>query len=291
MVNKQSANIVSIGSRLDRVKKAIAYLKGLQKISKNQDIVDDMKMNKSSLSQALNGNPKYLTDAFLERFAKQYSFSLNWLKSGEGELLDKGVSKIEDGDDQSELVELNEPNQDYKSGNVNQSRKSDVIIKDKFEDGQKGVPALPIRVQGGFTRHFSDPVFWKDLERVFIPGMPYDGDEYLWAEMEGDSMEYIDPNTGLAAGIPDRAWCIYQRVPQEYWRRGLRQFYVYLVITETRFTVKRILQDNDEEIVLSPDNDQYPQERVHLSEVQGIYIFKRKLDWNAPPPRKHEIKV
>jgi len=290
MVNKQITNVVGIEDRLDRIKKAIAYLKGGQRISKNQDIVDEMKINKSSLSQALNGNPKYLTDAFLERFAKQYSFSLNWLKGGEGDMLDKDEILAKNGD-QSDIDELNEPPQIYSSGNVNQSRKSDVIIRDKFDDNQKGVPALPIRVQGGFTRHYSDPVFWKDLERVFIPGMPYDGDEYLWAEMEGDSMEYIDPNTGLAAGIPDRAWCIYQRVPQEFWRRGLRQFYVYLVITETRFTVKRILQDNDEEIVLSPDNEDYPQERVHLSEVQGIYIFKRKLDWNAPPPRKHEIKV
>lgn len=74
-------------------------------------------------------------------------------------------------------------------------------------------------------------------------------------------------------------------------KRVMKGYRLTQLITETRFTVKRILQDNDEEIVLSPDNEDYTQERIHLSEVQGIYIFNRKLAWNAPPPRKHEIKV
>lgn len=183
--------------------------------------------------------------------------------------------------------EHNKNDNNQKRYNVNQE-----ILNAKEVNKQRGVPALPIKVQGGFSLHYNDPVYWSQLDRIYIPGLPYDGDDYLWAEMEGDSMEYIDERTGQLAGIQDRVWCIYQKVPQEFWRTGLRKFYVHLVITRTGlFTVKRILQDNPDEIVLSPDNPLYNQERIHLSEVLAIYIFKRKLDWNAPPPRQIKINV
>lgn len=158
-------------------------------------------------------------------------------------------------------------------------------------DNQKGIPALPIKVQGGFNIHVDDPVFISQLERIYIPGIPFDGDDYLWAEVEGDSMEYVDPHTNKISGISDGTWCLFQKVPQEYWRTGLKKYYVHLVITDSLFTVKRILQDNSEEIVLHPDNEMYQQERIHLKDVKAIYLFKRKLDWNVPPPRKIDIKV
>lgn len=197
--------------------------------------------------------------------------------------------KVEDFQKLQEFFENIESknNEDPSINSINSN-----ILKAKDLNRQRGVPALPIKVQGGFSLHYNDPVYWSQLDRIYIPGLPYDGDDYLWAEMEGDSMEYIDERTGQLAGIHDRVWCIYQKVPQEFWRTGLRKFYVHLVITRTGlFTVKRILQDNPDEIVLSPDNPLYNQERIHLKEVLAIYIFKRKLDWNAPPPRKIEINV
>lgn len=154
----------------------------------------------------------------------------------------------------------------------------------------KGVPALPIKVQAGYARHLTDPVYRSEMERVYFPNSPYDGDDYIYAQMEGDSMEYIN-EFGKPAGLEDGAWIIAQRVPQEDWAENLRTFYVHVVVTSTRLTIKRILQDNNKEIVLHADNEIYPQERISLSDVREIWIFKRKLDWNAPPPRKIEITV
>lgn len=165
-------------------------------------------------------------------------------------------------------------------------------IRQKKINGRtpKGVVAVPIKVQAGYSKNIDNPVFEKDLERIYFPNSPYDGDDYRYFQMEGTSMEYVDEN-GKPAGLPDGTWILAERVPQEDWQSNLRKYYVHVVVTTDRLTIKRILQDNDTEIVLHADNDEYGQERLPLSEVREIWIFKRKLDWNAPPPRKIEINV
>ncbi|MBX9450008.1 MAG: helix-turn-helix domain-containing protein [Taibaiella sp.] len=198
--------------------------------------------------------------------------------------------KLIDMDGNVYEVENNAINKEFPKRTFEEPKK---LPSDPYRNWGKGVPALPIKVQGGFARHYTDPIYWKNLERVHFPGLNLNGpeDKFLWAEMEGDSMTYYDHNAKLITGIQHGTWGLYEQIPKEYWRTGLRKYYVHLIITESLLTVKRVLQDNDEEIVLSPDNDIFEQERFHLKDIQGIYVLKRKLDWNAPPPRKHEIKV
>lgn len=156
--------------------------------------------------------------------------------------------------------------------------------------GMKGTVAVPIKAQANYAKNIFNTVYLEDLERFYFPNNPYDGDRYRFFEMEGDSMEYIDEN-GRVAGLPHGSWIIAEEVPQEDWRHNLRKYYVHVIVTNSRITIKRILQDNDHEIVLHADNDVYGQERIPLSEVKEIWIFKRRLDWNAPPPRRIEINV
>lgn len=83
-----------MSSKLSRIQKAIAYLKGQQVIIRQQDIVDRMGMNKSTVSMAINGNEKYLTDSFIERFSETFDFNKTWIIEGEGEMLEnKEVAK------------------------------------------------------------------------------------------------------------------------------------------------------------------------------------------------------
>jgi transcriptional regulator with XRE-family HTH domain len=159
-----------------------------------------------------------------------------------------------------------------------------------FNNTQKGIIAVPIMAQANYSRHYDDVVYKNQLDRIFFPNSPYDGDDFRYFQIEGDSMEYVD-ETGRVSGIADGSWIIAERIPKEDWQRNLRQYYVYVIVTDSRITIKRILQDNEEELVLHADNELYGQERLAINEIKEIWIFKRKLDWNAPPPRKIEIKI
>jgi len=75
-------------TKLDRLKKAISYLKGNETIFNQKDIVEKMHVNKSSVSSALKGNEKYLTNSFLIKFCNTFgSINYNWLITGKGKML------------------------------------------------------------------------------------------------------------------------------------------------------------------------------------------------------------
>lgn len=53
-----------------------------------QELAERLGYSRANVSAAINGNPRYLTDSFLRRFAKAYSDYINedWLLTGEGEM-------------------------------------------------------------------------------------------------------------------------------------------------------------------------------------------------------------
>lgn len=71
-----------------RLHQAIEYLKDKGKVHIQRDIVVAISGNESNVTQALKGNPRYLTKSFLKRFAAAYSDYINeeWLLTGEGEM-------------------------------------------------------------------------------------------------------------------------------------------------------------------------------------------------------------
>lgn len=66
---------------VNRLNEAIDFLKSEKIIKTQKDIADIMGMNINSISQALNGNEKYLTDSFLKKFSLSFnSINFSWLK-------------------------------------------------------------------------------------------------------------------------------------------------------------------------------------------------------------------
>jgi len=84
MENNSNTNNVFIEETRKRFKKAISHLKGEQIINTNQDVVNKMEINKSSMSLALKGDERYLTEKFITKFANIYGFNKDWLWKGEG---------------------------------------------------------------------------------------------------------------------------------------------------------------------------------------------------------------
>lgn len=157
---------------------------------------------------------------------------------------------------------------------------------------QKGILAVPIKAQAGYARMLHDDysVLIDQLERLVIPNFPYDGEDFRAFEVEGDSMEYVNEG-GQIDGLPSGMWVVAQRVPQEDWRDNLSKYRVHVVVFARQIVIKRILQDNPDEIILHSDNPAFQQERRSLADVQEIWYVVRKMDWNMPPPRRIEIAV
>lgn len=84
MKNNSNINIIDKKNRLE---KAVAYLKGAQIIKNQKDISDTGIVSEESLTRALKGNEKYLTDNFLKKIAAKYGFNSDWLLTGEGSML------------------------------------------------------------------------------------------------------------------------------------------------------------------------------------------------------------
>ena len=78
-----------IDIKIKRIATAIDYLKSIGRVHKQQDIAEQMGATESSLSRALKGDVKYLTDKFIQRFNKAYGniFNEDWLMGGQCDML------------------------------------------------------------------------------------------------------------------------------------------------------------------------------------------------------------
>lgn len=86
--------------RADRLRSAYGELLKRHLASTKKDIAEKMGASAPNVSSAFGGDPKVLTDRFLSRFNAAYGniFSLEWLISGEGEMMKPVVQQISYGD-------------------------------------------------------------------------------------------------------------------------------------------------------------------------------------------------
>ncbi|MEZ5018373.1 MAG: S24 family peptidase [Flavipsychrobacter sp.] len=148
---------------------------------------------------------------------------------------------------------------------------------------ENGLSVVPIMAQAGYSKHYLDPKFVDELEVMNIPNMPYRGDKYRVFEVSGDSMEPT---------LKEGFHVVGESVEPEYWN-STAQFYIYVVVTEDRIMVKRLYRKEGNEIfVCISDNEEfYPQFALHRSEIKELWLVKRKIDWEMPPPKRFEITV
>lgn len=71
----------------ERLNLAYEHLRKKGIVHIQQDVADIMGVRKENISRAFNGNAKYLTRGFLERFNKAFGdiFDINWLITGDGD--------------------------------------------------------------------------------------------------------------------------------------------------------------------------------------------------------------
>lgn len=93
-------------NKKERFVKAYSYLRGEGIINTQQDVADAMQASRSNVSMAMRGDEKVLTEKFLIRFAAAYpgAFNINWLLTGEGDMLANQKNETVQPIDHSSLV-------------------------------------------------------------------------------------------------------------------------------------------------------------------------------------------
>lgn len=197
-----------------------------------------------------------LSQLTIEKILRKFpNVSKEWLLTAEGDIFEKRIT----GDDIRQKKAFgNTPDTD-----------------------ESGLVYVPISAQAGYAKSFNDPLFINTMERLYIPGLPYKGDEYRYFDVEGDSMHPT---------IEDGMQVIGQKIEPEYWSKT-KNFYIHVVVLDSMILIKRIFRKDDAHLVLISDNDTYPQQLINIEEIKEIWLVKRVLSWKMPPPRHYNIEV
>lgn len=147
------------------------------------------------------------------------------------------------------------------------------------------VPLVPIKAQAGYTKSYDQAVFIDTLEKYAIPpGITYHGAIWRYWEIEGDSMEPTFNNKDII---------LTSQVHRLDWE-NLRNFYIYVIVTNEKVLIKRVFvkpDDHENWVLISDNEDAYPQQLLKIQEVNEVWVFRRHIDSKAPVPKQFEIKV
>jgi phage repressor protein C with HTH and peptisase S24 domain len=173
-----------------------------------------------------------------------------------------------------EELQVNEEDFDYgKSRLSKKNSKPDYIL----------VPLVPVKAQAGYVKAIDQSTFIDTLEQYALPpGVNPQGAIWRYWEVEGSSMEPAF-NTGDVI--------LTSQVHQMDWE-NLRNFYLYVIVTDERVLFKRVFCKNSIEWVLISENEeQYPQQILPVEYIKEVWVFRRSIIAKAPPTKEFKITV
>lgn len=142
---------------------------------------------------------------------------------------------------------------------------------------------VPIKARAGYVNSYDQVDFMDALEKYALPpGVNPQGAIWRYFEVDGESMEpTFSPNDVVLAS----------QVPGDDWQ-DIRNFYIYVIVTETQILIKRLYRKSKGSWVMISDNEkEHPQKLILVSEIKELWVFRRHINAKAPPPKKFEIKV
>jgi len=157
----------------ERFVKAYEYLKSIGLVHTQKDVAEKMNSTAPNVSSAMKGVESVLTDRFLSRFCEAFNgvFSLNWLLTGEGPMLQPS---------------------------------SEAVPSTDVDQTASYVPLLPLSAHGGRLNDFEASIREIDCEKVTSP---IQGADFAMPVC-GDSMapEYPSGSRILVKRIDERAF-------------------------------------------------------------------------------------
>lgn len=145
------------------------------------------------------------------------------------------------------------------------------------------VPFVTIKAQAGYVKAYDQTIYVDTLEQYALPpGVNPQGAIWRYWEVEGDSMEpeFHSGDIILTSQVPHIDW------------ENLRNFYLYIIVTEDKILFKRIFCKNAQLWVLISVNETVaPQQLISVEQVKEVWVYRRSIVNKAPTSKMYEIKV
>ncbi|GIM51985.1 hypothetical protein CAPN004_10150 [Capnocytophaga cynodegmi] len=168
MENNFNINIID---KRDRFERSIAYLKGIQKIKTQRDVSQHIDTTPESITRALSGNEKYLTDNLLKKFADKFQLNESWLLTGKGNMLNTSGPEVEEDHFEEEENFLKTEREKYKMSLADISEKTNIPLKKlkEYNTGQKNIPKKTLEILEQFFERVSNEYESYQQEDTSIP--------------------------------------------------------------------------------------------------------------------------
>ncbi|WP_060873883.1 hypothetical protein [Myroides odoratus] len=258
----------------ERFIESINYLKFKSYIKNNKDLSDLGIISESSLSRALKGDPKYLTDNLINKFCNQFTFfNISWLNGEDLPMLKNPINE------RSNLLSVIESEDVLEDNDVEVLTNSN---GNKFFIYPSGlikieVPKVPFDAHASYLEcYFDDVKTLDDWDKITFTVDHIGRGSYLGFQSQGESM-----NGGLIDDTPSGAEILGREIGNHLWKDGFRKTkYGLILITESGIWHKDITDYNIEKgmLTLSSRNKKHNPFDYPINSVKQIFnVIKRNF--------------
>jgi len=250
--------------KTERLNEIIDFLKNEHKLT-NDTLSLALGYRSGNYVSDILGGSKEISSLFLGRLSKYFGVNPAYIEIGKlPKMLD--ISTIENNT-------LEEPEVDYMV-----KRRSIKNEKQEFR-----VPLVTVKARAGYVNSYDNIDLLNSLDKYAIPpGVSYAGAIWRYFEVDGDSMEPT-----LTAG--DHVLC--SQVPTEDWD-NIRNYYVYVLVTDTMVTIKRVfVKDNGQWVLISDNETHTPQKLFDKKDLKELWVFRRLIKKTISAKKEFKIKI
>lgn len=153
------------------------------------------------------------------------------------------------------------------------------FISQESDNRKNNIAYIPVKVQAGYGEQLNNPIFEADLEKFSLPGNLYQDDDYRCFEVEGDSMFPAYQNG-------DKVIC--SPLPTIYLSQAIRDYMVYVIVTENSLLLKRLVNriKTEQCIELISDNDLFEPKFIPIHEVLEVWKVEGLITQRNFPHKK-----
>ncbi|QTV06025.1 LexA family transcriptional regulator [Faecalibacter bovis] len=260
----------------ERIKLLVEYYSG----GNNSKFANELDISEANVRNYISKTePKF---SVLEKIAKKFEISFEWLLLGEGEMhkpkmqdslhnenVRKSVSFLEETKNTNNLTLL-EPIQEYVC------KMPQVVTVDK--QGNDNVVLVPVKAQAGYLTGFGDPTYIKKLPTYNLPNIK--NGTFRMFQVNGHSMHPT---------LHDKSYVVGEWV--ENWVKDIKDNRLYIVVAESDnaegVLIKRVLNRLKKygNLYLKPDNrKEYYNITLQPDEIKEVWEVKLYLGWELPDP-------
>lgn len=143
------------------------------------------------------------------------------------------------------------------------------------------VPLVPMKAIAGYVKSYDQISFLDTLEKYSLPpGVSPIGAVWQYFEIAGDSMEstFQSGDVILASQVPFDDWAY------------IRNFYVYIILTEKDLWVKHVYAESKEEWILISENDAvYKPFVVKVADIRELWVMRRHIKRELNSEKEFDI--